>query len=246
MAFDKNKGMRILYIEENESKSVLFDATLKEVPTYSATPTRHPVVRGVSIVDHVDIAPVTVAFEVQVSNTPIVSPDVDSAVGSNGPLSLAASLRTLRKGASVSSSGSVDPAEYDARKIDPSALVLQFSNTFDRVLSVYDKLIQFRDNATLLSVVTRMRTWDNMVIANLEAPRDPKVGEAINFAIDFEQIQIADLQVIAQPDALEPRGARTRQRGPANTTSASAAQEGFLRAALRGAAFGSLPSVFGG
>lgn len=47
-----------------------FDATLREVPTYSATVTEHPVERGSAVTDHVIPQNGRVQFEVVVTNTP--------------------------------------------------------------------------------------------------------------------------------------------------------------------------------
>jgi hypothetical protein len=53
-----------------QTVEVEFDATLREVPTYSATVTEHPVERGAPITDHVIPQNGRVQFEVVVTNTP--------------------------------------------------------------------------------------------------------------------------------------------------------------------------------
>lgn len=60
--------------------------------------------------------------------------------------------------------------------------------------TAYRDLLNLKENATLLTVVTGLRTYDNMVIESLDVPRDAKTGAVLRFTCSLKQIRTAVLQ----------------------------------------------------
>jgi hypothetical protein len=63
-----------------------------------------------------------------------------------------------------------------------------------RAGTAYSDLLSLQSSASLITVVTGLRTYDNMVIESLDVPRDAKVGQALRFSCTLKQIKTAVLQ----------------------------------------------------
>lgn len=63
-----------------------------------------------------------------------------------------------------------------------------------RAGQAYKDLIDAKENATLLKVVTSLRTYEDMVIERLEVPRDARNGNALKFTATLKHVRTAVLQ----------------------------------------------------
>ena len=63
-----------------------------------------------------------------------------------------------------------------------------------RAGTAYSDLLALKENATLITVVTGLRTYDNMVIESLDVPRDARTGQALRFSCSLKQIRTAVVQ----------------------------------------------------
>lgn len=166
---------------------VTLDVSLSEMHTSANEVTDHPVETGVNIVDHVRAKPFVLRLEGMVSNTPL-----PSATATSTPRE----LRTKSgKVIQVASRSSASPKAAG---------------------TAYRELLRLRDDATLVTVVTGLARYDNMVVESLEVPRDAKTGQALRFSMSLKQIRQAVLQTaVIVPTALKSKG-----KVPTKTTSA--------------------------
>jgi hypothetical protein len=63
-----------------------------------------------------------------------------------------------------------------------------------RAGTAYADLLALKENATLITVVTGLRTYDNMVIESLDVPRDARTGQTLRFSCSLKQIRTAVVQ----------------------------------------------------
>lgn len=55
----------------------------------------------------------------------------------------------------------------------------------------YADLVALKDAGSLISVVTGLRTYDNMAITSLSVPRTPQTGQALRFTCALKQVRFA-------------------------------------------------------
>lgn len=206
--------MEILYEENGEFSTVVFDATIRELHSASSIVTEHAVEEGVNRADHVRPELERLSVEAQVSNTPIRSLGVDGAVGSVSQLPLEGMRgRRILKTVSANDSGGVVPAQLGELAIKAGANVLQFPSTFDRVTAVYNQLKRLKDEAIEVTVVTSLRQYDRMMVVNLSAPREAASRHSVTFQIDLQEIKVAVSELVDAPEPLEVRARREVNRG---------------------------------
>lgn len=86
-----------------------------------------------------------------------------------------------------------------------------------RSANAYQVLAGLRDSGSLVSVVTGLKTYQNMVITALTVPIDARTGDALRFSISFRAIRIVESQVDVHPAT--PRG-KKKDKGTKPTTPA--------------------------
>jgi hypothetical protein len=100
--------------------------------------------------------------------------------------------------------------------------VLQFSSAFDRVTNVFNSLMTIRETGELVDVVTPLKYYENMAIANISAPRENATGgSAIVFTIEFRGIRVVTTDTVSLPAV-----AAKKSKGLQATKAASTEQEG--------------------
>jgi hypothetical protein len=203
--------MEILWDEADGSVGRIWvDATVRESHQSTAEVTDHPVERGVNIVDHVRPEADQIAFDVLISNTPIVEPEshMDGVTGDvqGFDLPLPAQRRMDR------SAVRGEAAEYSEVNQAAGVQVLAFDAPFDRARAVYDELRRLQTNAILVQLVTTLREYDNMVLRSITAPREGSDG--VTFAVEAQQIRIAESEIVEAPIPDSPRGRNQRNEGP--------------------------------
>lgn len=114
---------------------------------------------------------------------------------------------------------------------DGTALDGSYSKAMSDAL---DELLEMRQPMT---ISTELRLYTNMVMTTLDLPRDPSIGEAIQFSATFEEVRFVQTQTIAlqppktkvptKPNVKEQKGTVVAQ--PADDEEVSTA-EGPLEA----------------
>ena len=153
-----------------------FDASVNETHVSTVTTTNKAVERGFSVTDHVRQEPDKLSVQAMVSDHPVVQPgtNVDGAIFKVMSL----------------------PLRTSAGKLLGSANVLQSDGIFSsRVSSVYNELLAIQ-RTKLVSIVTSIRTYDDMVITNLSTPRNVNSSNAVTFSFDAINIRVVDTNTV--------------------------------------------------
>lgn len=120
-------------------------------------------------------------------NLPIGIPGVGAALAGLGALDTTGTRKI----------STLDRSADATRTVNAS--VLQFDGEFDRVGDVFHELDTLRETATIVTVVTTLRIYENMVIQSISAPRTAADGSAITFALNFQEIRFAETRTVKAP-----------------------------------------------
>lgn len=195
---------------------VVFDASVKELHSASSLITSHAVERGIDITDHSRREPERLSVDVHVTNHPVFSPNADGAIGATAPLLVQGTARDLARGAQIRGgfgSYQVETALHVDRPYALGATTLQFPAPFDRVRAVHEKLLELKDDALPLTVLTSLRQYDEMLLSEITAPRDVRNGNAAMFSLVLVGIRTATARIVDIPIPLESRAERRVPRG---------------------------------
>jgi hypothetical protein len=189
-----------------------FDVTISEQHEFSATATKHPVEAGAAVSDHVSPDPDAFSCEVMVSDTPIqiAATLMDGVTAASESVSLdLAAIRKLTDVAYIKGDKAVESKSQESAQ-SVSVNVLRFSSEFSRVQRTYDRLRQLRDEATFVTVITRMREYSDMVLTSYSTTKTAKDGSAATITLKFEHIRVASSETVALPP---PRSRARRDAG---------------------------------
>lgn len=223
-------GASLTYVDASGALRIItFDCTVRVMHVGTAVVTEHPVDAGANITDNIRAENRKVTLEVEVTNTPLLSPTGKG--GAVGGLALALPARqTLARGANVSSPpqtlrvgpfavdvgapAKVDPAQYTPVQDTFTATVLQFASSFDRVLEVWEALDDLRVSGTLVSATTRIHQYDRCAIVSVSLPEE--APDAVTFTIDLVETRVATSETIdVQPPVAEKRAVKKTTAGTA-------------------------------
>ncbi len=180
--------MSLLYrIPPTKIGSIELDASLSESHKSNAEATRHPVEKGAKITDHIRPEPEEITIEGIISNTPLNRTQQTRAVEFVG--------RDFRSEFVTSSTGE---APFGVPGYMEEA---------------YAKLRDIRKNGELVTIVTQLRTYENMAMISLEIPRDAKTGDSLKFTATFSQIVIVENKVTQIKVASDPRANKKAKLG---------------------------------
>lgn len=226
-----------------EMASLAVDATLREMHEASARPTERQVEVGAAVSDHVRVNPDRFRMELHISNTPVKPPKslaegatyevlgvnllvpvwedprTIKGFGALGPLSpsfsVGVSASDAGAGANLAASFAPPIAQLGGgvRQTTVKANVMLGQPAVDRVTLAYDLLQRLVERAAIVSILTSLRTYHDMVLANLSAPRSAEDGDAITFSVDTQRIRFARSETVEAPEPAEPRGRKQRSRG---------------------------------
>jgi hypothetical protein len=140
--------------------SLVLDASVKEEHISEVDVTDHPVEQGAAVSDHARPKPEELTIEGVVSNTPLSN--------------LQTSRATTFEGVSFTSNA----ASQSVRGMPGNAE------------SAYAQLRALRDKPILITVVTALRTYDNLIMTSLKVPRDKDTGDVLKFEAKFKQVRI--------------------------------------------------------
>ncbi|MCP4967371.1 MAG: hypothetical protein GY926_19335 [bacterium] len=113
---------------------------------------------------------------------------VESADWTEHPVELGADIsdhRTVRR-AEVTIDGAV------SRIIDPFRVRSLFDGSPTRHLQAWQMLRSMLHSGMLVTVVTSLRTYENMAIHSLSAPRNLEASEVLRFSVVLREVQFAN------------------------------------------------------
>ncbi len=140
--------------------TLVLDAAVKEEHTSENDVTENPVERGSATTDHIRPKPEELTIEGVVSNTPLNSFQTNRAVTYEGVTFTSNATTNIARGM---------PGNAEA---------------------AYAKLLDLRNKGNLITVVTALRTYDNMAVLSVKVPRDKDTGDILKFEIKLKQVRI--------------------------------------------------------
>lgn len=226
------------------------DAMIEENHQSSSLITEHAVELGSNVSDHVRPENDRISMSFMVSNTPVKQPGdffTDGAEGEIQPLNIFLETAPRRAdgnpriltpfaGGQFAGFGLKTKPAPEKPAIEPQPLiagsvqgtesganVLQWSQEFDRVRAIYDVLRALVLTGTLVQIITSLRTYEDMVLNNLSAPRSAGSGNAITFSSDAVQVRLVSTETVAAPE--ETRGDQAGRLGGQGTEETAATEE---------------------
>lgn len=174
------------------------DVTVRDTHRSAADVTEHAVEDGANVTDHVRPQQDRLSLEGWVSNTPL----------------------RLAKDHTNGVTGSVRTTELQtpagALLGSRAASVFRLEGDYDRVTSVHEELRRLIRQGIVCGISTSLRDYENMVLHDLEAPRDAESGnQAVRVRIEAKQVRIVSTETVAvQEEPRDARGRGRRRQGP--------------------------------
>ncbi len=220
--------MKIQYIVGGDLNEIEFDATIAETHSSSATVTERNVEKGANITDHVRPAQDRISVEAVVTNAPIRTPsgNIDGAKGDYDQI-VANSSIGIRAPAFVGI-----PGGSIRQPLQTFATVLKFDKSFDRVRNVYEELVAIVSAPLLVSIDSGIRTYEDMVITSLSAPRT--VEDAIHFSFEATHVRFVESSTVNIASAPEAKGRKKEGHKPPKEAKADGPEQSTLHSIKEG------------
>jgi hypothetical protein len=196
--------------------AIELDATVREQHGSSTVVSKHPVEAGADVTDHVRPEQDTLTLEAVISNQPLSTPatHMGGAVGAVAPINLPMhEVSALTRRRDVGGAKNNAGLERPAGPPKTTANVMQWSASFDHARLVYDELRGLSLRGDVVSVLTPLREYDNLVLTSVEVTREASTGDSLPVSLSFTRIRRVSVQTVDVPRALEERGRRTRNLG---------------------------------
>ena len=171
--------------------ALILDATLSHSHTYTNSVTQFPVENGFNISDHVRHEPDKLTMEGMITDTPLTTAISQQEVDSN-------------------------ILNYDATYAKYVHDKLLKEDNYGRTFAAFKTLcdlagVSYPDQNTIkdpqiLTVVTGLRAYTDMVITSLSFPVNPRTGLALRFTIDFIKINRVTLETVVMPNVKDING----------------------------------------
>jgi len=189
--------------DDDSSRIITFDVIENELHESVAEVTDHPVEIGINIADHVRPLPDRLSLTAYTSNTPIlVNPYTQRGEQLSFELKvpqweipIEPTPGSLYR-AGLQAMGGLVGSIFGGDKRTVS--ILGFADVFDAIYETYEVLREFQANGVLLQIVTPIRTYEDMILERVAAPRT--AGDAgVSFGLDVRQIRVVESGQVAAP-----------------------------------------------
>lgn len=97
----------------------------------------------------------------------------------------------------------------------------ELDNPDDRVERAYSELQRIMNASELITVVTTLKTYENMAVTSIAATRDAQNGQTLNAVITCREVFVAATETRDRPDPETPSDGAEIDRGRQPTTPAS-------------------------
>lgn len=172
--------------------------------------------------------PSTGEFTLRTSTQASVSYVFDAVLSLEHEQSLTKTRHPVQTGAAITSHAYLEPAalvmyvlmsdvvgQYVASNQTKAPFIQQFSGNPSKSVSAYQQMLTLQKARIPLTVVTRLRTYTNMLIDKVSPHEDSKSITGARFRIEFSQIFIASTQI--NPTSVRPNDTNTTGLGTVNT-----------------------------
>lgn len=184
--FLANKELaRLEYPLEGKSHILAFDAVEKIVHTRTSTPTKNPIEDGSLITDHIIINPLTVTFDIVITDTPLLG----LAIASNifGAIAtIAAKVRKVTNQARTLGSSKINSLLNKAAKTASSVA----DGSFIRSQDTFDLINELIDKKILITASIGFKKYENMCITNFTTPEEVGRENCLTATMTLEEVII--------------------------------------------------------
>ena len=174
-----------------QAGTVSFDAAVSEKHRLTSTVTDHPIEVGKNASDHIRPDPDELEFTGVITNTPIILPG-NFADGARAiQVQVEGAPRTVGNtvGRAIPIVGAL-AARIPLPLPRQTATVLGFAPAFDRVGAVFQALRDLREDGSLVTAITTLRTYENMAIVSLEVERSAELGNTLQLVCALKEVRI--------------------------------------------------------
>ena len=187
----------------NKQVLVQFDATLQETHAIEAAPTAFPIEDGQTVGDHIIIAPTELQLVGVVTDSPINN-----------------RTQLIKEAFTSAANVIAGPLGVIATAAATVGLAAKYGSTSPS-FATYETLRRLAEGSTdpknplaptPFDVITRLRTYPNMVIKSLQVPRDATTGNALVFTIALTQLRIVAAQSLTLQQSAIPSLASVKQK----------------------------------
>jgi len=210
--FFENKKTIVQWIDPitNRQEQFAFDCTVSEGHSHTADITDYPVEDGSVYSDNMYINPKKLSLETIISDDPIT---LEGAMLGNA----AAAFGNIPTPAGALAAGAV--AGIGGALLN--------KDTKQRSLDHFRILTQLQENKVMITVVTGLRVYPNMMIAGMDFPRTKETGRSLKTTISLTEIKIAQTEKVKIPPKNTKKKGSVKKRSQGNKpgTAATAAQE---------------------
>lgn len=172
--------------------------------------------------------PITGQFTLNTTTQAAVSYVFDAVLSLEHDQSLTKTRHPVQTGASITSHAYLEPAslvmyvlmsdvvgQYVASNQTSAPFIQQFSGNPSKSVSAYQQMLTLQKARVPLTVVTRLRTYSNMLIDKVSPHEDSKSSTGARFRLEFGQIFIASTQIT--PNSERPNDTNSTGLGAVNT-----------------------------
>lgn len=173
-------SLSLLFGQRKAAKlgTLQLDATIREVHSYRNQPTQFPVEDGYDINDNIRLEPEEYEVSGFVTNSPISLFQKNNA-------------QILKK----------TNNEIEVIDLQDTEVVNNVELAVNELLRISGRKINGeRVDPEVITIVTGLRVYDNMVITDLTIPRDSATGQSLRFNARFKKIQIVNTETILLPN----------------------------------------------
>jgi hypothetical protein len=166
------------------------DCSLSETHKRKATVSQNAIEDGSNVADNVNLGPRGLELKALISDAPI------SLIGSAVGLGISSATQAVSAAVGTSVLGNAVTTAAGLGLGSIAGLITGSPKDPKKAWKFLDEIWERREPFT---VVTALQRYENMVIADLSAPRSATVGKGLEFDITLEQVRIVQSSVIKVP-----------------------------------------------
>ena len=129
------------------------------------------------------------------AQTTIGNISLDATLSEDHSLTAKATQFPLENGSFVSDHVEVAPIRLSIRGVI-SDTPLNVLSDFNRSIDNFNRLTRLFETKAVLSVITGIRVYQNMVMTSLNVPRDVETGQSLTFEIDLQEMRFVSQNLV--------------------------------------------------
>lgn len=182
-----------------DSKAFLVDASIQETYSHEAEITDNNVEKGLSVNDHYNPKPVVITMQLLHSEYPIgLDSLAKGTITGAGQLAGQQIFQRVGLGSLGREAGGV---AYSAQSLIRQSMAKKDpkKSAQTRVQSTYELFETFIQKKVILSVVTGLKEYKNLMIKTMTVNRDRSTGASLSFTVVLQQVRIIESSTIKLP-----------------------------------------------